>query len=245
MTVGQDPRRMRIMTYNIQGHAASRRADHIPKIAETIAGAAPDVVGLQEVHCRTRQSAAGGQRMDQAEQIAAMTGLRLWFGKACAMDGGDYGNAVLTRGMISSASVHPLPGAGEPRSLLEAHIAIYGVEFAFFVTHLAAWGRLLRNARLSQIAKLGDITATTGGVSPHLLVGDFNVPPSAEELRMLLSHGHLRIAGETREPTFPLTRQRLDYVFCDAKWEVVRTEVVHRGPSDHWPLVAMMELKTD
>ena len=231
------------MTYNIQGHAAARRADHIPKIAETIAAVAPDVVGLQEVHCRTRQSAAAGQRMDQAEQIASMTGLGLWFGKACAMDGGDYGNAVLTRGTIASATVHPLPGSGEPRSLLESHLSIDGIDFAFFVTHLAAWGRLLRNARLSQIARLGDITAR--GVSPHLLVGDFNVAPAAEELRVLLSHGHLRIAGETREPTFPLTRQRLDYVFCDAKWEVVSTEVVHRGPSDHWPLVAMMELRSD
>ena len=54
----------KVMTYNIQGHAAARRADHIPKIAETIAAVAPDVVGLQEVHCRTRQSAAAGQRMD-------------------------------------------------------------------------------------------------------------------------------------------------------------------------------------
>ena len=231
------------MTYNIQGHAASRRADHIPKIAETIAAVAPDVVGLQEVHCRTRQSAASPQRIDQAEQIASMAGLNLWFGKACSMDGGDYGNAVLTRGTIAGARVHPLPGAGEPRSLLETHLSIDGIEFAFFVTHLAAWGRLLRNARLSQIATLGDITGR--GVLPHLLVGDFNVAPAADELRVLLSHGHLRVAGETREPTFPLTRQRLDYIFCDAKWEVVRTEVVHRGPSDHWPLVAIMELRTD
>src|SRR5436190_21669210 len=103
----------KVMTYNIQGHAASRRGDHVPKIAETIAAVAPDVVGIQEVHCRTRQSAAAPQRTDQAEQIASMTGLRLWFGRACSMDGGDYGNAVLTRGTITTARVHPLPGAGE------------------------------------------------------------------------------------------------------------------------------------
>jgi endonuclease/exonuclease/phosphatase family metal-dependent hydrolase len=229
---------MKVVSYNIQGHAASKRNDHIPKIAETIAALAPDVIGLQEVHCRTKASS----QIDQAEQIAKLTGLSLFFGKSCAMDGGDYGNAVLTRGTIESARVHPLPGAGEPRSLLEANIILDDARVLFFVTHLAAWGRLLRNARLSQIAALGDITAR--GSDPHILVGDFNVPPPAEELRVLLSHGHLRAVGDTRDATFPMTRQRLDYVFCDPRWEYEGGEVVKRGPSDHWPLVARVVLRT-
>jgi endonuclease/exonuclease/phosphatase family metal-dependent hydrolase len=228
---------LKVVSYNIQGHAASRRADHLPKIAETIAALAPDVVGLQEVHCRTRASGA----VDQAEMLAKLTGLNLYFGRSCAMDGGDYGNLVLTRGRIESARVHPLPGAGEPRSLLESEISIDGTTFAFFVTHLAAWGRLLRNARLSQIAALGDITAR--GFAPHILAGDFNVPPGAAEMRTLLSHGHLRVCGDTREPTFPMTRQHLDYIFCDPRWEYVGGEVVRRGPSDHWPLVARLKLR--
>ncbi|MGZ7041600.1 MAG: endonuclease/exonuclease/phosphatase family protein [Thermoanaerobaculia bacterium] len=228
---------LRVMTYNIQGHAASHRPDHIPKIAETIGEIAPDVVGLQEVHCRTKQS----QSADQASQLAEMTGLKLYFGRSCAMEGGDYGNAVLTRGTIAEARTHPLPGSGEPRSLLEAKIDFDGVRMTFFVTHLAAWGRLLRNARLSQIAKLGDITAE--GHSPHMLVGDFNVPPAAEELRTLLAHGHLKMCGETREPTFPATRQRLDYIFCDDRWNLVDSKVERRGPSDHWPIVAHFKLK--
>jgi endonuclease/exonuclease/phosphatase family metal-dependent hydrolase len=229
--------RLRIMTYNIQGHAASRRADHIPKVAETISAIAPDIVGLQEVHCRTRQS----QQADQASQLAELTGLNLYFGRSCAMEGGDYGNAVLTRGTIAEARSHPLPGSGEPRSLLESKIDFEGRRITFFVTHLAAWGRLLRNARLTQIAKLGDITGA--GHKPHLLVGDFNVPPAAEELRVLLAHGHLRLCGDTREPTFPATRQRLDYIFCDDMWDLVDSEIVRRGPSDHFPIVAHFRLK--
>ena len=225
---------LKVVSYNIQGHAAGRRADHIPKIAETIAALQPDIVGLQEVHCRTRAA----QLHDQAETIAKLCNLNLYFGRSCAMDGGDYGNAVLTRGTITAAQAHPLPGSGEPRSLLESEIEIDGVSLAFYVTHLAAWGRLLRRARITQIGTLGDITA--GAKKPHVLVGDFNVPPAAEELRVLLARGHLRIAGNTKEPTFPMTRQRLDYIFCDAKWSDERTEVVHRGPSDHWPLVAYL-----
>lgn len=229
---------LRVMTYNIQGHAASRRADHVPKLAEVIAAAAPDIVGLQEVHCRTRAFAG-----NQGEQLAALTGMELVFGKACAMDGGEYGNAVLTRAKILDSEVHPLPGSGEPRALLRVDVEWNGGAFTFFNTHLAAWGRLLRLARLRQIAHLGDITAR--GSLPHILVGDFNVSPAAEEMRTLLEHGHLRMCGEQREPTFPMTRQRLDYIFCDPRWEFVRSEIIRRGPSDHWPLVTDMRLTGD
>ncbi|HWW62944.1 MAG TPA: endonuclease/exonuclease/phosphatase family protein [Thermoanaerobaculia bacterium] len=222
---------MKIMSYNIQGHAAGRRPDHLPKIAEVIAAAEPDVVGLQEVHCGTRASL----RIDQAETLAKLTGLHLQFGRSCAMGGGDYGNAVLTRGTVTSSHVHPLPGSGEPRSLLQADLDVDGTALTFFVTHLAAWGRLLRVARMRQIAELGDITARV--TLPHVLVGDFNVPPAAEEIRTLLAHGHLRVCGDPKEATFPLTRQRLDYVFCDPRWEYVGSEVIRRGPSDHWPIV--------
>src|SRR5712691_4967137 len=125
---------LKVMTYNIQGHAARNRSDHLPKIAEVIAAASPDVVGLQEVHCKTRASI-----VDQAEHLAAFTGLHLAFGRSCSIEGGDYGNAVLTRHSVAASHVYPLPGSGEPRSLLQTDIAIDGARFTFFVTHLAAW----------------------------------------------------------------------------------------------------------
>src|ERR671920_611944 len=112
--------------------------------------------------------------------------------------------------------------------------------FSFFVTHLAAWGRLLRVARMAQIAELGDVIAR--GSLPHILVGDFNVAPGAEEINVLLSHGHLRIVGDLKEVTFPMTRNRLDYVFVDPRWKFVGSEVVRRGPSDHWAVVVDLEL---
>jgi endonuclease/exonuclease/phosphatase family metal-dependent hydrolase len=59
---------VKIMSYNIQGHAAARREDHLPKLAEVIASVQPDVVGLQEVHCRTRVGPA-----HQGEVLASLT----------------------------------------------------------------------------------------------------------------------------------------------------------------------------
>lgn len=227
---------VKFMSYNIQGHAAAGRPDFLPKLAEVIAAVKPDVVGLQEVHCRTR---AGP--VHQAEVLASLTGLNFAFGRSCAMNGGDYGNAVLTRGTIQSAFTHPLPGSGEPRSVLQVEISLDEGDVLFFVTHLAAWGRLLRVARMRQIAELGDITAR--GSLPHVLVGDFNVPPGGEEIRTLLSHGHLHVVGDFREATFPMTRQRLDYIFADPRWETLATDVIRRGPSDHWAITAELNLR--
>ena len=227
---------LKLMSYNIQGHAAMWREDHLPKLAEVIAAVRPDVVGLQEVHNHTRVGP-----VHQGEVLASLTGMNLHFGRSTIMDGGEYGNAVLTSGTIKSAFVYPLPGSGEPRSVLQTDISLADFDFTFFVTHLAAWGRLLRVARARQIAELGDITAR--GVLPHVLVGDFNVPPSAEEIRTLMSHGHLRMCGDVREATFPMTRQRLDYVFCDPRWEFVSADVIRRGPSDHWAIVVELNLR--
>ena len=225
-----------MMTYNIQGHAASRRKDHLERIAEVIAMVSPDIAGLQEVHCRTRKLP-----IDQGERVAELTGLTLAFGRSCSMDGGEYGNAVLTRGAVTGVEISPLPGGGEPRSIMRADVDIDATPLSFFVTHLTAWGRLKRRDRLAQIAKVGAIT--TEAPHPHILVGDFNVPPTTEEIRVLMAQGHLLASDPHQEFTYRLLRQRLDYVFCDPRWTVLKSEVIRTGPSDHWPVVVELELK--
>jgi endonuclease/exonuclease/phosphatase family metal-dependent hydrolase len=227
---------LKLMTYNIQGQAAARRSDHIEKIAEVIAGISPDIAGLQEVHCRTRQAG-----IDQGETLAGLTGLNLAFGRSCSMGGGDYGNAVLTRGTVMRSEISPLPGGGEPRSLMRADVDVDGTPLSFFVTHLSAWGRLRRRDRLAQIARVGAITAEAP--HPHVLTGDFNVPPKAEEIRVLTAEGHLRASDPLLDFTYRLLRQRLDYVFCDPRWTVLKSDVIRKGPSDHWPVVVELGLK--
>ncbi len=224
------------MTYNIQGHMASRYTDHLEKIAEVITRISPDIIGLQEVHSRTRKLP-----IDQGERLAGLTGLSLAFGRSCSMDGGEYGNAVLTRGTVTRSEISLLPGAGEPRSIMRADVNIDGTALSFFVTHLSAWGRVRRRDRLAQIARVGAITAEAP--HPHILTGDFNVPPTAEEIRVLMAQGHLRASDPLLDFTYRLLRQRLDYVFCDPRWTVLNSDVVRTGPSDHWPVVVELELK--
>ena len=110
--------RLRVMSYNVGGHGARWSRRHVERLAAAISEAAPDVVGLQEVHRGTRHS----RLEDQAEELARLTGMAVHFGKSFDMGGGEFGNAVLTRGEVRSASIHPLPGPGEPRTLLHTRL---------------------------------------------------------------------------------------------------------------------------
>lgn len=227
---------MLVMSYNVQGHAARRRESHINEIAEAINQAAPDIVGLQEIHCGTRKS----RGMDQAEELARLTGMSVYFGKSCSLSGGNYGNAVLTRGRILSATEHPLPGAGEPRSVLESEVAVGDDRVAFFVTHLSLAKDRRRRPVGEQVATLRQ--RTDAATAPPILVGDFNFTPGSALMAMLMET-KLKVSGETREVTHRMFRRRIDYIFAGKEFETIRAGVLRVGPSDHWPLFAELTLK--
>jgi endonuclease/exonuclease/phosphatase family metal-dependent hydrolase len=231
------PIRLKVMSYNVQGHAARFSAGYLDRIAAVIAAERPDVVGLQEVH-RGGGGVWGAGLADQAAGLAARTGLAVHFGPSFGRRGGEFGNAVLTAGEIREAAVHPLPGGTEPRTLLQARLAVAGLELDVYVTHFSAWGRLGRRARVLQAAHLTE--RLTAAPAPFVLVGDLNAPPETPELRHLLSTALFRSCGGLT-CTHRLMRSCLDYVFADPGWQVTASRVVQAGPSDHWPVLVELE----
>lgn len=227
---------LRVMSYNVQGHAARKRESHLQEIASVIKKAEPDVVGLQEIHCKTSKS--GG--LDQAGELAQLTGLNVYFGRSCSLSGGDYGNAMLTRGEIVSATEHQLPGAGEPRSVLESVLQIGRFRIQFLVTHLSLAKDRRRRPRGEQIEFIRKLVEPSK--LPTVLVGDFNVRPRSFEMMMLVESQLLQISGQTREVTHRLARRRIDYILTDRHWETEQAGVLRVGPSDHWPLFAELRL---
>jgi len=218
------------MSYNVQGHGALFTRTYLGRIARVIADERPDLVGLQEVYRRGWRS----RFEDQAEALARLTGMDLRFGSSFATRRGEFGNAVLTSGEVLSAAVHRLPGSGEPRTLLAARVSVAGGEVDFFVTHLAAWGRIGRAARALQAAELAAHLKRADGA--FILAGDLNAPPQAPELRNLMAAELFRACRDLAS-THRVTRQHLDYVFADAGWTPVASRVLRAGPSDHWPIV--------
>ncbi|HEX7182217.1 MAG TPA: endonuclease/exonuclease/phosphatase family protein [Thermoanaerobaculia bacterium] len=226
---------LRVLSYNIHGqvHLFDRR--YLERIARVINDLKPDVVGLQEVH-------RGGWKAryeDQAEILGSLTGMTVAFGPSIEGRHGAFGNAVLTAGELDAHEVIPLPAPGEPRTLLRSRLRLKSFALDFYVTHLAAWGRWGKGARSLQALTLVERLHRHDG--PFILVGDLNAVPTAPELRPLISAEIFRMCGDDLICTHRFMRQRIDYIFADPGWTTTSSQVIERGPSDHWPVLVELQ----
>lgn len=224
------PKRLTVLVFNIEGHASLIRGKHIEDVAAVIRKYAPDIVAINEAHRNTWQARFG----DHTEQLRLLTGMNVAFGQSYRFLGGDFGNALLTRGDIVSTDVHELPGTGEPRTVLESVVRVNGGIVQFYVTHTTAWGSMNRDARRIQLQCLLAHVRTSG--HPFILAGDLNAPPDAPEMKEFLANDGMRFAGDPKAPTHRVLEQRLDYVLTDPGWVVRSARVLDDGPSDHRPV---------
>ncbi|HUP45042.1 MAG TPA: endonuclease/exonuclease/phosphatase family protein [Thermoanaerobaculia bacterium] len=224
------PRRLVVMSYNIQGHAALLHGDHIAGIAATINKYRPDVVGINEAHRRTWQS----RFRDQVTELSRATGMNAVFGESYEQLGGQFGNAILTRGRVLGSDVYKLPGTGEPRTLLEAKIGFGDGTIVFYVTHLVAWEKLNRAVRGRQ---LDCLTRHLGASAyPYVLTGDLNAPPDSPEIVAFRRAETMQLAGPA-SPTHRVMELAIDYVMADRGWRVASSHTMDDGPSDHRPVL--------
>ena len=226
--------RLSVLSYNIEGHAALVRSDHLTKVAEAILARHPDVVALQEVHRGTWQA----RFRDQAEELARRTGMSMAYGPSFRALGGEFGNALLTRGRILESHQVPLPSFGEPRSLLAATVELDAARYQIFVTHLVAWGSLSRRIRARQVQCVAEYLRASP--RPFVLCGDLNIGPGSSDLHELEMGGFAQLCGLASEPTHPLLGRRLDYIYADPRFHVEEAAVLRSGPSDHWPIAALL-----
>ena len=180
------PKRLVVMTFNIEGHAALLRSDHIEEIAKTIRKYNPDIVAINEAHRDTWQARFG----DHVEQLRRLTGMNGVFGRSYTFLGGEFGNAVLTRGDVLKADVHKLPGTGEPRSLLEAVVRVNGGVVELYVTHTTAWASINKATRDVQLQCVNAHLQASG--YPFIVAGDLNAPPDSEEMARFLDRNTLQ-----------------------------------------------------
>jgi len=131
----QEPGTLRVLTYNIHhGEAMDKKFDY-ERLARVINDLSPDIVALQEVDNGTERASG----VDQAALLGKLCKMHHAFGQAMPYQGGQYGEAVLSRFPIKKAVVHPLPYSTnqEPRAALEVLIEPEGLGPIVFVgTHL-------------------------------------------------------------------------------------------------------------
>ena len=221
-----------VMTYNIAGHDQLIDGDHVREIAEVIQRIHPDIVALQEVHRKTWQA----RFRDQFAELESRTGLHGYFAPSYVRWGGEFGNAILTRGQIVEARVHPLPCLGEPRALLEATVRIDGATISVYATHLTTWGRLNSKIRGEQLRCLArEVRASR---YPYILAGDLNAGPHSPEMEAFRRENVAQLATRGIGPTFPQWDEQIDYIFAGHGWQVRGSRTWPIETSDHLPVTA-------
>ena len=237
------PVTLRVMSYNIHhGEGLDGKLD-LERIAKVITEAKADIVGLQEVDRGVERT----QKRDLPAELAKLTGLAVQFDKNIAHQGGDYGNAVLTRFPIKRAKNTHLKSLanGEQRGVQQLVLEIHGREVLFMNTHLDA--RRDPAEREHSATELRAIAAAAGAM-PIILVGDFNAVPTAPSVAAIRDFLTDSWTVVSKEPGFTIpvkkATRRIDYIWITpASITPVKMAVLYSEASDHLPIVAELRFE--
>lgn len=228
---------LRVLTYNIHHAEGTDGVIDYARLARMIQAFEPDVVALQEVDRMTGRV----ERVDQIQRLAELTGMHFTFGKAMDYDGGEYGNAILSRFPLSDVRVHALPkgeGSGqEPRAAVDALVVPPTDRmppFRFVSTHLC---HLRDETRLEQSEVLIRALSENAGPEPIVLAGDFNARAGSGSIGAWTSAGW-------RDATAP--QSVIDYIWVRAEdaWCVREVHTLNdRIVSDHRPVLAVLQAR--
>ena len=246
---------LRVMTYNIYGARATSPANaaDLDAIAEVIRRQNPDFVTLNEVDVFTNRT---GKDVHQARDLAEKLGMEWHFSKAIDRDGGEYGDAVLSKYPILEKRSYRLPCAaeqpGEDRSLCVIRVQIDGKDLYVASTHLDHLsGDASRLVQATEIRRIRD-TELEGNL---ILCGDLNAIPSSNVIATMTSF--LTNTGPIDQYTFPSDdpSRKIDYIMYAPieHFGVQNCQVVSRGDqqvdgvdaSDHRPVIADIRFQTE
>ncbi len=242
ISVAAQPPTLRIMTYNIHHCEGMDGKLDIERIAEIIRKSECDLVALQEVDRRT----ARANLVDQLAELARLTDLHPYFGKAIDFGGGEYGVAILSRYPATSEQTIKLPSgkSREQRVALQIVLQLNSrPAFAFVSTHLDHSSG--ENDRAEQNAEI--VKQFSDGALPTILAGDFNSTVKQPELSVTLSKWK-DVDAVQLTPTIPVEKptRKIDFIMLplNSPWRVESSKVLDEPvASDHLPLFAIIQQK--
>lgn len=230
---------LRLLSFNIHHCEGVDGETDIGRIAEIIRDADPDLVALQEVDVNTARTG----NVDQAAELARLCEMEYRFGKTLDHQGGEYGNAVLSKLPIVDTENIRLPRhEGEPRALLMVRVNVSaGRPLLFIATH---FDNAKDQARLAAAAKLQQVVQEQR--VPTAVAGDLNCTPDSAPFSRLTPV--LQLPDDRLHPTVPVgdPARQIDFVLFDRSsgWEFLQTEVIDpRGASDHRPILSVVQLR--
>lgn len=241
-THAEDPFRIKVLCYNIHHGRGSDDKVDIDRLAKVIQSVDPDLVSLQEVDSGVMRS--GG--INEPQQLGELCKLTPVFGANIKYDGGDYGNAILSRWPVARHTNHKLQSyyPNEQRGVLEVEVILPDGRgpLLFLATHFDY--RANSSERLPSAERVNQLITMKNGV-PAVLAGDLNERPDAPAVVELSRIWKRTNDGEL--PTFPVDKpvRQIDHilVYPPARWRIVETRVLDDAvASDHRAVLSLVEL---
>lgn len=207
--------------YNIHGGKGEDGRRDLKRCASVIDDA--DIVGLQEVHAATHFG-----RACQLSALAGFTGMGSLFAPARTRWFRDFrGNGLLSRFAVEHWSREPLPDRSgrNYRCLLTAKVNIAGQSVWLLVTHL--------HTREGRKQQLETVFKRFHGLSPAVLIGDFNTPLSDPMIKPHLE-ALQELSGDEASIVHPTVNnvRGVDWIICRGL-TLVGAGVDHSDASDH------------
>jgi endonuclease/exonuclease/phosphatase family metal-dependent hydrolase len=234
-------RYIKVMTFNIL-HGATTRGDFdLDAIARVIKDENPDLVALQEVDFKTRRA----RGYDLATELGWRTGMASLFARAMPYDGGEYGEAVLSKwSFISSRNVAlPYSPGNEPRAALETTMVTGAGDTIIFIgTHL---DHLRTDTdRVAQAEAISEIFSETR--YPAILAGDLNDIPGSRAISIIEKDWKATYQVFDPEFTFPSDSpvKKIDYIMLKpaGAWRLISGRpICDTIASDHCAYVVILE----
>lgn len=232
----------RVMTFNIHHAQGTDGKVDVARIAALIKTQQVDIVALQEVDRRTLRTAG----RDLPAELAKLTGMSACFGKNLDYQGGEYGNAILTRfAILQQTNVHyKMLHPHEQRGLLQALLDVHGRKLLFMSTHLDYHND---DAERALDVKTINSAVEGGANAPAILCGDFNEGPGSRTYNRLGAFltDAWKTVGEGSGFTFASSGpwHRIDYIWYSKGLLPLNASVPKTNASDHLPVVVEFTLE--
>ncbi|MGW8282229.1 MAG: endonuclease/exonuclease/phosphatase family protein [Gemmatimonadota bacterium] len=230
---------IRVLSYNIHHGEGMDSVVDLRRLADLIAAAEPDLVAVQEVDSVVDRTGD----VDQAAELARMTGLEPRFGSFMPYQGGAYGMAVLSRLPVVRSQNLRLPDGDEPRTALAVTVRLprTGRPLRFVGIHFYR----TEQERLAQAISLEEQLQAEPG--PTVLAGDFNSRPGSEVMGHL-AEGWKLVEKGADSFTFPsyAPDHEIDFVLLRpaGSFEILAQTVLDEPvASDHRPILVELVVR--
>ena len=241
-TIVDSSRMVKVLSFNIL-HGATTRGDFdLDIIAKVIIESEADFVAMQEVDFKTKRA----KNYDLATELGWRTKLISLFARAMPYDGGEYGEAILSRYTLLGSRKVDLPHSkgNEPRAALEITTTIAsGDTISLIGTHFDHTkdntDRLLQANKINQVFSKNNY--------PTILVGDLNAEPGSKTIKILEEIWKSSYDKKKTAYTYPSHQasKKIDYImyYPKNKWRVLdRQAICDTIASDHCAYLVTLEL---